>query len=579
MKAPGTEAAPRFPARALLRTCGRELALIAAFSLVTNLLMLVPTLYLLQVFDRVLVSQSELTLLAVSLIALLLLAVMALCDWARSRVLAHAAMRLEERLAERAFRVGLARHLEGAGAEASGTWSDVQQLRQFVTGPGVFALCDLPWTPVFAVVAFLLHPLLGYVAVVFILVQAGLAWFGHRRTVASYESASRAARSVQTLLRGKLRHAEAVEALGMLPALRRRWRGQQDAALQLAAQAQRVSNRVQVWSKFIRYSQQSLALAAGALLVIDGQVSPGAMIAANLLIVRALVPMDQLVSLWRPLLAARDALARLAPLLAADASAQAQGGAREILQGAVALREVSAHAPGREQPVLRNISFESDPGRLVAVLGPSGAGKSTLARVLVGAWPKMDGEVRVDGIPLEQWDRAVRGRQVGYLPQDIELLEGSIADNIARLGQVDPAAVIEAARMAGLHETIMRYPQGYDTAVGQAGRLLSGGQRQRIGLARALYGKPRLLVLDEPDANLDEAGVAALRRALQDLKSEGATVFIATHPRSGLLALADHVLVLHEGQLHVQGQPEAVLAILRAASSAATQPPASAQPA
>jgi ATP-binding cassette subfamily C exporter for protease/lipase len=304
------------------------------------------------------------------------------------------------------------------------------------------------------------------------------------------------------------------------------------------------------------------------------------MIAANLLIVRALVPMDQLVSLWRPLLAARDALARLAPLLAADASAQAQGGAREILQGAVALREVSAHAPGREQPVLRNISFESDPGRLVAVLGPSGAGKSTLARVLVGAWPKMDGEVRVDGIPLEQWDRAVRGRQVGYLPQDIELLEGSIADNIARLGQVDPAAVIEAARMAGLHETIMRYPQGYDTAVGQAGRLLSGGQRQRIGLARALYGKPRLLVLDEPDANLDEAGVAALRRALQDLKSEGATVFIATHPRSGLLALADHVLVLHEGQLHVQGQPEAVLAILRAAAAPVVPPPLSgAQPA
>lgn len=570
------EVAPRFPIQALLRTCRRELALIVAFSLVTNLLMLVPTLYLLQVFDRVLVSQSELTLLAISLIALLLLAVMAVCDWARSRVLAHAARRLEQRLAERAFSASLARHLEGAGAEASGTWSDLQQLRQFLTGPGVFVLCDLPWTPVYAAVAYLLHPFLGAVAVAFILVQAGLAWFGHRRTAAPTETASRAARSVQDLLRGKLRHAEAVEALGMLPALRQRWRTQQDAALARVSQAQRASNRVQAWSKFVRYSQQSLALAAGALLVIDGQITAGAMIAANLLINRALVPIDQIVSLWRPLLAARDALGRLAPLFADEGEPHAQDGTRASLQGAVSLRAVNAHAPGREQPVLRNISFECDPGRLVAVLGPSGAGKSTFARVLVGAWPKVDGEVLLDGIPLEQWDRSARGRQVGYLPQDTELLEGSIAENIARLGPVDSAAVIEAARRAGLHETIMRYPQGYDTPVGQAGRLLSGGQRQRIGLARALYGKPRLLVLDEPDANLDEAGLAALRRALQALKSEGATVFICTHPRSGLLAMVDHMLVLHEGRLNVQGPPEAVLAILRAAAAPVVPPPLSA---
>jgi len=572
VKPSGTEVAPRFPTQALLRTCWRELLVIGAFSLVTNLLMLVPTLYLLQVFDRVLVSHSELTLLAVSLIALLLLAVMAVCDWARSRVLAHAAARIEERLAERAFRAGLARHLEGAGAEASGTWGDVQQLRQFLTGPGVFALCDLPWTPVFAAVAYLLHPFLGYVAVVFILVQAGLAWFGHRRSVAPVEAAARAARSVQALLRGKLRHAEAVEALGMLPALRQRWRGQQDAALACVAHAQRVSNRLQAWSKFIRYSQQSLALAAGALLVIDGQISPAAMIAANLLIVRALVPMDQLVSAWRPLLAARAALGRLAPLLADDPGEHAQAGTRATLQGAVSLRAVTAHAPGREQPVLRNISFECDPGRLIAVLGPSGAGKSTLARLLVGAWPQADGEVLLDGVPLDQWDRTVRGRQVGYLPQDVELLEGSIAENIARLGKVDSTAVIEAARRAGLHESIMRYPRGYDSQVGQAGRLLSGGQRQRLGLARALYGKPRLLVLDEPDANLDEAGVAALKRALQELRSQGATVFVVTHQRSGLVPLADHVMVLQEGQLRVQGPPEAVLAILRAAASAAVPP-------
>jgi len=278
------------------------------------------------------------------------------------------------------------------------------------------------------------------------------------------------------------------------------------------------------------------------------------------------------VSAWRPLLAARAALGRLAPLLADDPGEHAQAGTRATLQGAVSLRAVTAHAPGREQPVLRNISFECDPGRLIAVLGPSGAGKSTLARLLVGAWPQADGEVLLDGVPLDQWDRTVRGRQVGYLPQDVELLEGSIAENIARLGKVDSTAVIEAARRAGLHESIMRYPRGYDSQVGQAGRLLSGGQRQRLGLARALYGKPRLLVLDEPDANLDEAGVAALKRALQELRSQGATVFVVTHQRSGLVPLADHVMVLQEGQLRVQGPPEAVLAILRAAASAAVPP-------
>jgi ATP-binding cassette, subfamily C, bacterial exporter for protease/lipase len=566
MNATGTQAARRFPTAALLRSCSRELLLIIAFSLVTNLLMLVPTLYLLQVFDRVLVSHSELTLLAVSLIALLLLGVMAVCDWARTRVLAHAAMRLEERLSERAFRAGLARHLEGAGAEASGTWSDVQQLRQFLAGPGVFTLCDLPWVPVYAGVAYLLHPFLGFVAVLFILVQAAIAWFGHRRTVAPAEDASRAGRGVQAFLHGKLRHAETVEALGMLPTLRRRWRDQQDAALTRAADAQRISNRVQTWSKFLRYTQQSLALAAGALLVIDGQLSPSAMIAANLLIMRALVPMDQLVTSWRSLLATRDALARLAPLLAEDGGEHAQAGTHATLQGNVTLQEVTAHAPGREHPVLRQINFECEPGRLIAVLGPSGAGKSTLARVLVGAWPQVDGTVLLDGVPLDRWDRTDLGRQVGYLPQDIELLEGSIADNIARLGKVDSIAVIEAASAAGLHDAILRSPQGYNTPVGEAGRLLSGGQRQRLGLARALYGKPRLVVLDEPDANLDEKGQAALQRALRDLRSHGATVFIVTHQRSGLVPLADHVLVLHEGQLRVQGPPEAVLAILRAAT-------------
>jgi ATP-binding cassette, subfamily C, bacterial exporter for protease/lipase len=543
------------PVLAALR---QELLLLVAFSLATNLLMLVPTLYLLQVYDRVLVSRSELTLLALSLIALFLFGLLAACEWARSRVLAHAAQSLDRELGARLFTASFDAYLEGAGSEAARASADLQQVRQLFQGPMVFTLLDLPWTPVYIVVAFLLHPFLGCVGIAFVAVQAGLAWFGHRRTVAATESASRALSQVHGFMLSRLRHAETVEAMGLLAPLRRRWRSEHAAALELGSSAQAATHRAMGWSKFIRHTQQAFALAAGAILVIDGRLSPAAMIAANLLVNRALVPPDQLVALWRPMLSARAALGRLQQWLG-ERPPRTRGTVTSVPLGAIVLSGVSAHVRGREAPVLRDLRFSVRAGALVAITGRSGAGKSTLARVLAGAWPDVRGELTLDGQPLASFDRAVLGPRIGYLPQDVQLFEGTIAENIARMGQVEPAEVIAAARAAGLHEAILQFPQGYDTPVGESGSLLSGGQRQRIGLARALYGRPALVVLDEPGANLDQAGEVALQRALLQLKEQGRTVFVVTHLRGGLLQLADEIFLMQDGQLRLHGSPAVVL--------------------
>jgi len=576
MASPAQLQSPQF--RPVLAAMRSELLLLAAFSLATNLLMLVPTLYLLQVFDRVLVSHNELTLLLLSLIALFLFGVLAACEWARSRVLAHVAQRLERQLGEQVFRASFDAYLDGSGADAARASADLVQVRQLLQGPLLFALLDLPWTPIYLVAAFLLHPLLGFVGIAFLLIQAGVAWFVHHQAVAGAESASRARSEVHSFVQSRLRNAETVEAMGMLANLRQRWRGEHAAALRLGSRAQGAAHRGIAWSKFVRNTHQSLAIAAGAILVIDGQLSAAGMIAANLWINRALVPTDQLVSLWRPMLSGCAALARLQQWLE-ERTPRARGTVRVAPTGAMELRGVTARGRGREAPVLSDLSLSVRAGALVAITGPSGAGKSTLARVLVGAWPDVRGEVTLDGHPVASLDRAVLGPRIGYLPQDVELFEGSIADNIARLGKVDPAAVIAATRAAGLHETILQFPKGYDTPVGEAGSLLSGGQRQRIGLARALYRRPAVLVLDEPGANLDQAGEAALRRVLLQLREEGATVVVVTQLRGGLLPLADEIVVLQDGRIRLQGPPAAVLPALRPPPSGPQAPSRAIQPA
>jgi ATP-binding cassette subfamily C exporter for protease/lipase len=550
----------------------REFLIVGVLSFLSNLLMLAPTIYMLQIFDRVLVSQNELTLVAVSLITLFLFGVMACSEWLRSRVLVRAGMRFDEQLSTRVFNASFDSYLNQASASPSRAFGDLIQIRQFLTGNGIFALFDAPWAPIYIAVTFFLHPWLGILSLVFAVIQAALAWFGHRHTVAPSEAANMASGETTSYLQSKLRNAEVLESMGMIGNLQKRWNSQYLAWMNKNTDAKGLTHRVTAWSKFIRYSQQSLSLGAGALLVIDGQLSPGAMIAANVLMGRALAPIDQLVGTWQGFLACRSAFTRLEALLA-QYPERDPALTRVGPTGEITLRGVFASAEGRTTPILKNVSFAVTPGTVVVVLGPSGSGKSTLARVMVGIWPDVNGEVLLDGLPIASWNRMDLGPHLGYLPQDVELFEGTIAENIARLGEVDSEKVIEAARSAGMHEMILRFPKGYDTSIGEAGNLLSGGQRQRIGLARAIYGEPALIVLDEPNANLDDAGEAALLKTVRELKTKGKTVFLITH-RPGAVAVADRLMVLRDGEIFADGPKDAVLTALRGSAP----PPAPSSP-
>jgi len=578
----GIETPPRRRSElvAALMAFRREFVVVGLLSAVSNLLMLTPTLYMLQVYDRVMVSQNTLTLTAVSLIALLLFGVMAASEWARSRLLVAAGVRFDERLSTRVFNASFESHLAGAQQPGQGparAFADLLQVRQFLTGNGIFAFFDLPWVPIYIGVMFLLHPFLGWLSIGFAVVQGLLAWLGHRRVVAPSEAAQQAQTEANLYVQGKLRNAEVLESMGMVAHLKAHWARRHAQAMHLNSQAQGVVHSVTAVSKFVRYTQQSLSLGAGALLVIDGQLSPGAMIAANVLMTRALAPIDMLVGTWRGFITARDAFMRLGRLLAThperDPALQ-----RVPPAGHVALRGVTATAPGRSKPILRDVNLDLPAGQVLVVLGPSGSGKSTLARVLLGIWGDVRGEVLLDGRPVTDWDRVELGPSIGYLPQDIELFEGTIAENIARFSKVDPKRVIDAAKATGLHEMILRMPKGYDTPIGDAGGVLSGGQRQRVALARALYGSPRLVVLDEPNANLDDVGEAALARAVQQMRAGGSTVVLVSH-RPGAVALADRLLLLADGAVQAEGPRDAVLAAIRAAAAPAPAPTAAPAPA
>ena len=565
---------PRFFARSELTATvylfKRELAIVALLSLITNMLMLTPTLYMLQVFDRVLVSQSELTLLAVSAIALFLFFMMAFAEWMRSRVLINAGVRLDDRLSTRVFTSGFEAHLKQAPGAPTNAVGDLMELRQFITGKGVFAFFDLPWVPVYIGVLFVLHWWLGVSAIVFALVQGALAWWAHMQTAKPSAAANQASAQDQAYMQGKLRNAETLESMGMVQNLMHHWRAHHYSYLLLDGHAQAVTHRVTAVSKFVRYTQQSLALGLGGLLVIKGQISPGAMIAANLLTARALAPIDMMIGIWSSFLAAREAFLRLEALFAKHPW-QHKAPVGKIPDTGVQLVNVVAKAAGRPSPILKNVTLEMVPGSMTVVMGASGSGKSTLARVIVGIWPDVTGNVLLGGTPIQNWDRLEIGPHIGYLPQDIELFEGTIAENIARFNRLDSAKIIEAAESTGLHEMILRFPKGYDTPIGEAGGLLSGGQRQRIGLARAVYGKPALVVLDEPNANLDDAGEAALMHTVIGLKNEGKTIILITH-RPAAMASTDQLVVMEDGRIKAAGFRDAVVLALQQEKQAAALP-------
>jgi ATP-binding cassette subfamily C exporter for protease/lipase len=520
------------------------------------------------------VSQNELTLVAVSLIAIILFGVMALAEWGRSRILVDAGVRFDERLGTRIFNASFESHLSdpngskgqtAANRSPARSFNDLLQLRQFLTGNGIFAFFDVPWVPIYIAVCFFLHPLIGWLSVLFALIQLSMAWLSHRLSARPAEAAQIAQIDVSQYVQTKVRNVEVIESMGMLSNLRTQWWRRHVHSQTAGSTLADLTHRLAAISKFVRYSQQSLALGAGALLVIDGQISPGAMIATNVLMSRALAPIDLLVGSWRTAITASDAFKRLKALLHAHPEDDLELGLRRSEPGGeVVLRNIVATAPGRPLPILNNINLTVPSGQVLVVLGASGSGKSTLARVILGIWADLKGEVLLDGLPISSWNRAELGPYLGYLPQDIELFDGTVGENIARFGDVDSAQVIAAATSAGLHEMILRFPRGYDTPMGEAGSVLSGGQRQRIALARAIYGTPALVVLDEPNANLDDAGEIALAHTVKTLRELGSTVVLISH-RQGVITLADRLLIMADGQVSVEGPRDAVLAALRGA--------------
>ncbi|MGB4672791.1 MAG: type I secretion system permease/ATPase [Azovibrio sp.] len=542
-----------------------EFAVAVIFTIVVNVLMLTPTLYMLQVFDRVLVSHSSFTLMALTLVMLFFFLVMSFSEWMRSRLLVRTGVKLDSLLNSRVFRTCFERQLRQPGGRPAQSLSDLVNVRQFLTGNGAFAFMDAPWTPIYIMVLFLLHPFLGLVSIVFSIVFVVAAYFSGKVVHQPLEVAATANMELGAFVQNKLKNSEVVESMGMLGGLRRLWQKRHSKALLLNSHAQDATSRMQAMTKFLQYAQQSLALAAGALLVIEGELSPGAMIAANVLMGRATQPLGVLVSSWRSVLSAKDAFLRLENLLEEN-PVRPRGRAHAPLSGRVEVAQLVAKVPGRESPILKSLSFSVPSGSVVGVVGPSGSGKSTLARCLMGIWPHVEGSVSLDGESIEHWERDELGPYVGYLPQDVELFEGTIAENVARFGEVDSAKVIEACKRAGIHDMILRFPKGYDTPMGVAGGQLSGGQRQRVGLARAIYGNPRFVVLDEPNANLDDVGEAALLAAIRDLKQHGTTVFLITH-RTNIIGVTDLLLVLKEGTIALFGSTQEVLARLKAAAT------------
>lgn len=550
------------PLTAVLWQFRYEFMTVGLFSMVVNVLMLVPTIYMLQVFDRVLVSHSEMTLLMVSVIVLFLFGVMAFAEWARSVLLVRTGVRLDEALSSRIFKASFLSYLNPVEKDPSRAFTHLITLRQFITGQGIFAFFDSPWVPVYVFVLFLLHPWLGIMACLFALLQTAVAWYGNTVIKSSQSQAGQEQLKTQQFLQSKLRNVEVIRAMGMADALFQRWQKFHHLALRSGGDAHQKTGLVSAVSKFFRYTQQSLSLGLGAWLVIRGEISPGAMIAANVLTTRALAPIDLMVMSWPGFLACKQAYASLKQLLQQPEPLRSRT-CDDVPLGRLEVADLHATAPGRERDLLKGLNFSLLPGTVTVVLGPSGSGKSTLARCLLGIWPHVRGQVLLDGKSITDFSRESLGPYLGYLPQEIELFEGSIAENIARIGVVDSQKIIAAAQLAGLHDMILRFPDGYDTQVGAGGAFLSGGQRQRIGLARALYGEPSVLVLDEPNANLDDEGESALLQSVQRLKAAGKTVLLISH-RPGVVKVADQLMLLRDGVIHALGPRDTVLPLMQA---------------
>ena len=540
-----------------IKSCLPAITTTVVFSFFINLLAFTSPLYMLQIYDRVIGSRSEVTLLGITLLVGYLLIINALLEMLRSRLMVQASLAFDSKLAGAVFDATHNAGLRWPKLAQGQSLRDLDTLREFIAGPALIAMCDLPWMPIFVATCFVLHPWFGIIAIVGGILILALTFASELATTRLLGGASKSSAVATQSAVAALRNSEVIQAMGMLGVLREAWLRHHGGALDAQASAGGRSGLIAAASKFVRMFLQTMILGLGAYLAIHAEISPGMIIAASIFVGRSLAPVEGIVGNWKALTNARNSWARLVKLFVVAGEQKSQIGLPRPL-GRLKLVSVTAGPPEQSRVTLHHASFEALPGDVVGVVGPSAAGKSSLARVITGVWPPSSGQVRLDGSDVAHWDPQELGRYLGYLPQDIELFSGTVAQNIARFRQVDSEAIIETARLCGCHEMIQALPHGYNTHIGEGGAALSGGQRQRIGLARAFFGNPSLVVLDEPNASLDQSGEDELIGTIRRFRSFGCTIILITH-KINILAVADKVLVLSNGRIQSFGTREEML--------------------
>ncbi|MDO8894423.1 MAG: type I secretion system permease/ATPase [Nitrosomonas sp.] len=533
---------------------------IGVFSAVINMLMLMPAIYMLQLYDSVLTSRNEMTLLMLTLIMLGAYIFMGALEYVRSFVLIRVGAQLDMKLNKRVYTAAFEENLKQGNNNAGQALKDLTNLRQFLTGNALFAFFDAPWFPIYLFVIFMFHPALGAFALVGTTILFILAYINEKISHKPLAEANSMAVASTNVASNNLRNAEVIEAMGMLPNIQSRWYKLHSRFLNLQAEASEKAGIVTALSKSFTVALQSLMLGLGALLVLDNSITPGMMIAGSILLGRAIAPVQLLISVWKQIGSTRSAYERLTKLLEQNPAREA-GMALPKPKGVISVENITAAPPGGKVAVIKGLTFSLAAGEVLGIIGPSGSGKSTLARLLVGVWPAAAGKVRLDGADVYLWNKDELGPHIGYLPQDIELFAGTVSENIARFGEVHADKVILAAKRAGVHELILNMPSGYDTLLGDGGTGLSGGQKQRLGLARAMYDDPSLIVLDEPNSNLDDVGEQALLAAIIDLRKRGKTIVLITH-RTSIISATNKLLLLHDGIAKMFGPTNQVLEAL-----------------
>lgn len=558
------------PLAKAVAACRGHFVLVGAFSGVSNLLQLTISIYMMQVFDRVLATRNLNTLLYLTIIAVVAILVLAVLDAVRGAIMQRLGQWMETKVAPEGFARALESHLRGRPYRMEAL-RDLAVCRGFISSPAMLAIYDVPWVPIYLAFIFALHPIMGFVALGGAVLLFCLTLLNEVITSNLLKEANVSAMANQRRADAIARNAEVIDSMGMLPAVLARWREGVTRMLPPASAAADRAAWIMGSTKFIRLSVQIAVLGLGAYLTLQQELTSGGSIAASIIMGRALAPVEQLIGGWKSLVAARQAWRRLQTFLALP-RLRPEGMALPTPTGQLSVERASFAFPGQNMPMVKGVAFELAPGDSLAIIGPSAAGKTTLIRMLIGVAQPSTGTVRLDGADVFMWQREDFGRHVGYLPQDVELFDGTVFQNIARMGDSAPEAVFEAAKLAGCHEMILRLPQGYDTEIGDGGTFLSGGQRQLIGLARAMFGRPKFIVLDEPNSNLDGDSEAALTRALETLKGMGTTVVLVSH-RPALVQGVDKVLLLKDGAIEMFGPRAEVLKRLMAPPRPTEAPP------